>query len=1137
MMRFPILFLLAGLVPSVGLAQYVASPQAGVPYPALSAPTVVTLTGIASTPASDVGRAMVTLPFAFPFFDRSYTSVMVNANGFLAFDAVADPMATFDTNTVLGTTTAPNAIIAPFWDDLDGDNPGSVVQRQAVTGPFGQGVAVEWKNWNRKATAHDLTFQVRLWENGMMEFFYGAMSGSGGVLSATIGIEGPGGVGNIYGLSSCPTNQCTLQSFDPGQTGNRVSYIRFGPPVGVDLQGSSLRVDGITESGGVLTVTTRLSMRNFGTNDSTAFSYRLRLAQSTVPSPTDISLTPVRQGPFTLTALQSTTHTAVSTVPRPASGSYYIVAELDDQSQIAETLESNNLVATSVPLASGVDLVAEDVTGPPLGGPNEPVALVARLSNQGFEAAGAVTIRVVASLDDLLDAQDPVIGQTVTPIAGGQNAVVNIAGVVPGLVRSGEYNLLLDVDPQNTVVERTETNNRAVGSKLQVLQADLILENFRVTQSQTPFDPATAAYFGQPIRFEVTVRNIGGSTVADGGVEFYLSDNETLSGTTDPRVTQVTGLNLPPGSSQSVSVIGTVPSRSRAGMLLNRGAYFFFGAAFAPGVREADPGNNFARSAAMVVGPPAANLRATQVQGPLRVGAGEVLAVSRAIVNDGAVLAADVKLRFYLSANTIITTEDTLLPIQSSMGERDETAYTLAPGQSQAATQLVRIPPTAPTGLLYIGVLLDPNNEVPETDENDNGLASSLTTVVPQGLVLDTSTPMPNGVIGQPYQAQLAAVSTRDVTFAAATPGEVPAGLTISPTGQVTGTPTASGAYGVTIELRAGTRRALGLVVIRVSSSTASLALATTSLPAPSRGLPYDTQLGAFGGQGPYAYRVDTGFLPAGLVLSASGRVTGTPVAALGTTTAFALRVTDSVGNSDARAFSLTVVDSSPVVLSPPSLPNGSVGLQYLQTLGLSNSSLAAVSKPVRWRVLSGSLPDGVALEASNTENVALSGTPQRPGLYRFRVEATDAQGRTDSVNYVVVVSVAGVSVTGAVPPRLLRGETVNAQLGVMPAITGTRYFLKDGLLPRGVMLDEATGLVSGTVADDAPFGRYTATVAIGTGPEAIFAVKSLGTMVAESANDPRPPGSGCAAAPEFGMVALIVFLRLRRRRDVQSRL
>lgn len=1124
--------LLVATVAGSARAQYVVTPQSGVPYPALTSGIPVVLTGVASSPANDVGRAAVTLPFAFPFYGNRYTSAVVHANGFLTFEALANAAGTYDTNMVIPNTTEPNAFVAPFWDDLIGDNAASAILQQAVSGPYGQGLAIEWRNWNRKFTQHDLNFQVRLWQNGMIEVHYGTMIGSGAAPTATIGIEAPGGVIGLNGLASCATNACNLRDFDPGSTGVRITYLRFGPPAGADLQGAELRIESVAEDAGVMTLTTKVSMRNFGTLDAGSFTYRLRLATSTVPSPADLFVQPDRQGPFTLGSLQTLEHRAQSTFPKPDAGaSYYVLAELDDQQQVTETLENNNLIATSVPLASGVDLVAEGVVTPPLVGPNETVSMLVSLSNQGFEAAGAVRVRLFASTDAIFDVGDTELGAQVLNVAGGQSLIdTPVSVTVPGTLRNGEYYVMLSVDDPDAIAERSETNNRVFTTQpLRLLQADLILEDFQVQQPVSPFDPTRTGFFGEPIRFEVTIKNQGGARVLDGGIAFFLSDNETLNGVSDTRFGDIAHLDLPPGASTRQSGLFNVPTRSVGGQVLQRAAYFIFAAAIAPGVRESDPGNNFQRSEPIVLRSPAANLRPLSVLGPFRGGTGEAMSVTRALANVGSQPASNVKYRYYLSANTIITTQDTLLPIVTTSGEVNENVIALSSLEVNSATDLVRIPSLATAGQQYLGVLMDPDDAIDETEEGDNGLAGTLITVAPQPLTLAQSD-LPDAILDSSYSVQLVVQGAASATFSVRDSAELPLGLTLSAAGLLSGTPTRVGTFPFTVVMNSAGRLAEARRVVRVSSTTATLAITSALLPAASRTLAYEVPLGAAGGRRPYTWTLIQGLLPAGLRLDAEGRVLGTPVGALGTTSVFTLRVSDILGNVDSRTFSVTVVDSSPVRIGPAALPLMAVGSDYVADLTLTNASNTQVSRPVSWSVTSGALPEGLHLEASISENVAILGTPTRPGLYSFRIEAVDAQGRADALNYTVYVAPAGAEFSGALPAQATPGTDVSVQFALSPPPPNLRFFLRDGALPKGLSLDERTGLLSGTIATDATIRPYSATLIAGASVGEVFSLKPLHIDVVETLVQPKK-SCGCGAVDGGALGVMLLAAAWRRRR------
>src|SRR5262249_35775794 len=157
----------------------------------------------------------------------------------------------------------------------------------------------------------------------------------------------------------------------------------------------------------------------------------------------------------------------------------------------------------------------------------------------------------------------------------------------PGTVPSGNYYFVLVLDPMNTVSELYETNNVIVSlSPFTAMQADLTVTSIRVLEPSLPFNPAPVAFFGEPIRLEATLKNQGGATAPNVTALFYLSDNETLNGITDPFIAQMTGLSLSTGQSQTVTLDTTVPTHNPDNTPLVAGPYFFFAAAVGVGLTE-----------------------------------------------------------------------------------------------------------------------------------------------------------------------------------------------------------------------------------------------------------------------------------------------------------------------------------------------------------------------------------------------------------------------------------------------------------------------------------------------------------------------------------------------------------------------
>jgi len=105
----------------------------------------------------------------------------------------------------------------------------------------------------------------------------------------------------------------------------------------------------------------------------------------------------------------------------------------------------------------------------------------------------------------------------------------------------------------------------------------------------------------------------------------------------------------------------------------------------------------------------------------------------------------------------------------------------------------------------------------------------------------------------------------------------LPPGLTLTPTGQLTGTPTVSGPYQLTLDMTQpnGPRSTVHLN-LNVDTARSSSVLPGI-MPNAVAGLPFQQQLTAT--LGPATWILTNGTLPAGLTLSSGGLISGTPLA------------------------------------------------------------------------------------------------------------------------------------------------------------------------------------------------------------------------------------------------------------------
>jgi len=177
------------------------------------------------------------------------------------------------------------------------------------------------------------------------------------------------------------------------------------------------------------------------------------------------------------------------------------------------------------------------------------------------------------------------------------------------------------------------------------------------------------------------------------------------------------------------------------------------------------------------------------------------------------------------------------------------------------------------------------------------------------------------------------------------------------------------------------------------------LTLAPPTLPNGTIGVAYSQTITASGGTPPYTFAVTSGVPPPGLVLSIAGVLSGTPTTA-GTYT-FTVRATDSLGCFAEVTYTIVIV-SAPgcpeLTLAPPTLPGGTLGVAYSQTITASGGT-----PPYTFTVTSGTPPAGLELSAAGV----LSGTPTTAGTYAFVVRGTDSLGCFAEVTYSITIPAA----------------------------------------------------------------------------------------------------------------------------------
>jgi hypothetical protein len=373
-------------------------------------------------------------------------------------------------------------------------------------------------------------------------------------------------------------------------------------------------------------------------------------------------------------------------------------------------------------------------------------------------------------------------------------------------------------------------------------------------------------------------------------------------------------------------------------------------------------------------------------------------------------------------------------------------------------------------------------------------VATVMATVTPPTITL-APTSLPGGTAGVAYNQTVTASGGASPYTFSISDGILPVGLSInSSTGAITGTPTEVGTFNFTVsaaDSSTGSGPFSGEQAYAITVGAPSIGVAPISLSSGTEGVAYGPQLvTANGGTSPYSFAVTNGSLPAGMTLSATGSLSGTPtangtfnititatdattgtgapftgdrlyalviavppvpvanavsatVAANSSATPISLNIsggtatsvavataasngtatasgtsityTPNVGYSGSDSFTYTATNgggtSAPatvtITVSPPilgltdTLADGYVGVAYSGSIAASLGTA-----PYTFAVTLGSEPPGLTLASDGN----LSGTPTTGGTFTFTVTATDSYGATGSRAYSVDIQAAPIA-------------------------------------------------------------------------------------------------------------------------------
>ena len=293
----------------------------------------------------------------------------------------------------------------------------------------------------------------------------------------------------------------------------------------------------------------------------------------------------------------------------------------------------------------------------------------------------------------------------------------------------------------------------------------------------------------------------------------------------------------------------------------------------------------------------------------------------------------------------------------------------------------------------------------------------------------------------------------------------LPGGLSMSTTGLISGTPTATGTYTVTATVTDG----FGLM------GSASFSWVVNPPPALTNpgtrtsqgGVATSVPLAATGGTTPMTWSVtapgpwgSTG-LPPGLSLNAAtGVISGTPTSVSGSPKNVTVTVTDALGATSSATFGWVV----------PVLALTNPGNQVAETKAAITLAVSATGgiQPYTWTATN--LPPGLSIAGGS-----ITGRTNSTGVYAVTVTVTDAAGTALSVSFSWTVTL-GPDITS--PTAGTRNDAVGATISVSSTVTDGSggYVWSATGLPGGLTINSSTGLISGKITTGT---RYFTTITV----------------------------------------------------------
>lgn len=403
-------------------------------------------------------------------------------------------------------------------------------------------------------------------------------------------------------------------------------------------------------------------------------------------------------------------YTATVTLPSTATtGTGYIKVYVDYSNTIYEyTSESNNIAITTITVAPPVpDLLVASAQIPLEGSTvsqNGQFQGKITLQNSGKEFTQDISVKYSYCTTSNVSSCTLDLGEELVTYdfpQGGSFTYTTKKLLLPSAnTNPGTGYIRVLVDSKNNISEFNENNNdKLIALTIVTPRPELRIDQFSVKPD--------SVFAGVPLVFSFQLSNTGGADANNILVRFYFSTDITIT-TADTYLTgSETTVSIKTGATTNLTTV-TVPTPSTlpistgyVGMIVD----------YNNAITEVDENNNTASSNIRITGVidlTAQSLSTTETHAPI----GGKITLNYQLKNTGKASVNSYNIGFYFSKTSPVTTSGTLLQTLSFTS--------LSPDFTEFGTATITIPSSLTTGQGYIGMIIDPQNELKEPDRNNN---------------------------------------------------------------------------------------------------------------------------------------------------------------------------------------------------------------------------------------------------------------------------------------------------------------------------------------------------------------------------------------------------------------------------------